>query len=88
MLYLDQKDSSKKEYLEDKMKEYRERARKLKEQILKWSIRGEIKDKIHIVENSKGHSYKSVFGKYLNDAVKEILLEEPYLREYFQVRIV
>uniref|UniRef100_A0A1B0DJ55 Uncharacterized protein n=1 Tax=Phlebotomus papatasi TaxID=29031 RepID=A0A1B0DJ55_PHLPP len=80
-----QADSSKKKYLENKIKEYRDRACILKEQILKWSIRGEIKDKIHIVENSKGHSYKSLFGKYLNDVVKEILVEEPYLREYFQL---
>lgn len=61
------------------------RAEKIKEEITKQRNRGEIKDKIHIIANGTGYSYETIFGKYLDDSVKEISLEEPYLREYHQV---
>ncbi|GAB0099851.1 MIT domain-containing protein [Sergentomyia squamirostris] len=81
----DQTDPAKKRHYEAKIKEYRSRAQFLKDQLKKLSSLGEVKDKIHIVENSKGHSYRSVFGKYLNVAVNEILLEESYLEKYHQL---
>lgn len=61
------------------------RAEQIKKQIVEQRSRGQIVDKIHIIANGTGYSYESIFGKYLNDAVKEISLEEPYLREYYQV---
>uniref|UniRef100_A0A6B2E4Q0 MIT domain-containing protein n=1 Tax=Phlebotomus kandelakii TaxID=1109342 RepID=A0A6B2E4Q0_9DIPT len=77
--------ASTKAHYEVKIREYRERAKALKNSFPKTSLKGELKDKIHIVEDSRGHSYQSLFGKYLNDVVTEILVEEPYLREYFQL---
>lgn len=61
------------------------RAEQIKEKINEQRIRGEIVDKIHIIANGTGYGYETIFGKYLNDTVKEISLEEPYLREYYQV---
>lgn len=61
------------------------RAELIKAEIAKQRSRGEIKDKIHIIANGTGYGYETIFGKYLNDSVKEISLEEPYLREYYQV---
>ncbi|XP_059613543.1 MIT domain-containing protein 1 [Phlebotomus argentipes] len=74
-----------KTHYETKVREYRDRAKILKEKYVRMSSKGEIKDKIHIVEDSMGHSYQSLFGKYLNDVVEEITVEEPYLREHFQL---
>lgn len=61
------------------------RAEKLKAEITSQRSRGEIVDKIHILANGTGYSYESIFGKYLNDKVTEVSLEEPYIREYYQV---
>lgn len=44
-----------------------------------------MKEKIHILANGTGYSYETIFGKYLDDGVREVALEEPYLREYYQV---
>lgn len=47
--------------------------------------RGHIVDKIFIMEGDRGYSYDTVFGKYLDNDVTEISLEEPYVREHYQV---
>lgn len=60
-------------------------AEKIKESIRKMGSKGEIKDKIHIVEGAKNYSYATIFGKYLDDNVKEVAIEEPYLSQHFQV---
>lgn len=61
------------------------RAEQIKSKISEQRSRGEIVDKIHIIPNGTGFSYEAIFGKYLNDTIKEVSLEEPYLREYYQV---
>lgn len=61
------------------------RAEQIKASIVEQRSRGEIVDKIHIIANGTGFSYETIFGKYLNENVKEISLEEPYLREYYQL---
>lgn len=77
--------AEKKAYLQRKISEYMTRAETLKSHIKDQQRKGEIIDKIHIIANGTNYSYETIFGKYLNDAVKEISLEEPYLREYYQV---
>uniref|UniRef100_U5EU64 MIT domain-containing protein n=1 Tax=Corethrella appendiculata TaxID=1370023 RepID=U5EU64_9DIPT len=76
----------KKKHYQTKLLEYMKRAEEVKEQISSWSSRGEICDKIHILDNSTGYCYERIFGKYLNLDVKEILVYEPYLREHYQVQ--
>ena len=41
---------------------------------------------IPIAEGSTGHSYKSLFGKYLDETIQEVSIEEPYIREHYQVK--
>lgn len=60
-------------------------AEKIKESIRKWGSKGEIKDKIHIAEGAKNYSYATIFGKYLDDNVWEVSIEEPYLSQFFQM---
>lgn len=64
------------------------RAEQIKVKINELRVRGEIVDKIHIIANGTGYGYETIFGKYLNDSVKEVSLEEPYLREYYQVNYI
>lgn len=47
--------------------------------------KGNIIDKIFIMEDATGFSYDRIFGKYLDNSVNEVWLEEPYLVEYYQV---
>lgn len=82
---IDETNLEKKEHFQRKIGEYISRAEQIKKKIKEQQNRGEIKDKIHIIANGTGYSYETIFGKYLNDEVKEISLDEPYLREYYQV---
>lgn len=47
------------------------------------------KDSYHeqiIIENdSSGHSYATVFGRFLDSTVKEIEIDDPYIRVFHQV---
>lgn len=61
------------------------RAEQLKTHIQQQSTKGELVDKIFIMEGATEYGYDKVFGKYLNDNVREICLEEPYIKEHFQV---
>lgn len=61
------------------------RAEEVKKLVQKWNTKGEICDKIHIIDNASGFSYRKIFEKYMKDDVKEILIDEPYLKEHFQV---
>ena len=61
------------------------RAEEVKKAVSSRASRGEIRDKFHIVENATNYSYERIFGKYLTEEVKEILVEEPYVKEFYQV---
>lgn len=86
--YTAETDATKKKYFQGKISEYMKRAEEIKVKIKERQSRGEMKEKIHILANGTGYSYEKIFGKYLDDGVREIALEEPYLREYYQVRAV
>lgn len=62
-----------------------EQAEKMKRSIQSWGSKGEIRDKIHISENATNHGYDRIFGKYLTEDVEEILIEEPYLKDFYQL---
>lgn len=82
---LDETDLNKKRVYGERIREYIDRAEQIKIRVQKHSETGEIIANIPIDDDSSGHSYKSLFGKYLNADVKEILLDEPYLTERYQV---
>lgn len=84
-LNLAEEDAAKKLRYQEKLKEYMTRAEQIKELYKSQISKGEIVDKRHIIENSTGNSYETIFGKYLKDDVKEISLDEPYIREHYQV---
>lgn len=46
---------------------------------------GTVAKQISIKDGEQGKSYNSVFGEYLNDAVTEVQLDEPYLYKNHQI---
>uniref|UniRef100_A0A0K8UG29 MIT domain-containing protein 1 n=1 Tax=Bactrocera latifrons TaxID=174628 RepID=A0A0K8UG29_BACLA len=81
----DESDVTKKKVFYERIKEYIDRAEQIKDRVQKHVIRGELVSNKAIDDNSTGNSYHSLFGQYLNADVKEVLLEEPYLYEKYQV---
>lgn len=62
-----------------------EQAEKLKKSVQSWGSRGEIRDKIHITDGATKFGYDRIFGKYFQEDVEEILVEEPYLKDHYQL---
>lgn len=77
-------DPEKKKHYQKRISDYLAQAEKLKASIQKWGSRGEIRDKIHISEGATNFGYDRIFGKYLTDEVEEILVEEPYVKDFYQ----
>ncbi|XP_055609840.1 MIT domain-containing protein 1-like [Uranotaenia lowii] len=78
-------DPKRKQHFQAKIIEYMNRAEQVKALITRWRSRGEIRDKIHVVDGATGYSYARVFGKYMTDEVKELMVEEPYVRDHYQI---
>uniref|UniRef100_A0A336K284 CSON014305 protein n=1 Tax=Culicoides sonorensis TaxID=179676 RepID=A0A336K284_CULSO len=81
----DETNEEKKKHFQAKILEYMDRAEQVKKLVQKWNTKGEICDKIHVIDGASGFSYRRVFQKYMNDDVKEILIDEPYLKEHYQI---
>ncbi|XP_043242844.1 MIT domain-containing protein 1-like [Amphibalanus amphitrite] len=67
-----------------KATEYMDRAEKLKTQIEAEKRLGKYHEQLHIDEDSTGHSYESVFGRFLDSAVTVVEVEDPYIRAVHQ----
>lgn len=76
-------DAERKRHFQAKIEEYMVRAEQVKK--LLPTVGGTVVDKLHIMEGETGHDYERVFGKYLTADVTEVQLEEPYLREHYQM---
>ncbi|XP_037937690.1 MIT domain-containing protein 1 [Teleopsis dalmanni] len=78
-------DEKKKKFLQ-KIKEYIEQAEKVRTRIDTLRRCGNHVTEVHIEDDATGYSYDVLFGTYLNAGVKEILIEESYLREKHQLK--
>lgn len=43
-------------------------------------------EQISIENNSKGHSYNALFGRFLDSDISNVKVEDPYIRNYNQCR--
>lgn len=82
----DESDSEKKKHYQTKIEQYMGRAEQLKSMLSDVKSRGHVVDKICIMEGDSGYGYDRIFAKYLDSNVTEITLEEPYIREHYQVK--
>ncbi|XP_037086902.1 MIT domain-containing protein 1-like isoform X2 [Pollicipes pollicipes] len=67
-----------------KATEYMDRAEKLKALIESEKKLGKYHEQVHIEDNSTGHSYESVLGRFLDGRVRSVEVEDPYIRSVHQ----
>ncbi|KAF9818235.1 hypothetical protein SFRURICE_003976 [Spodoptera frugiperda] len=77
-------DDSSKAYLRKKVEEYMNRAETIKKLVLQQKEAGQFHEQVHIENNSTGHSYKTLFGRFLDDDVNYVSIEDPYIRTFHQ----
>merc|ERR1712142_302465 len=68
-----------------KASEYLDRSEKVQEIVNKEKENGKYHEHIRIEANSVGNSYNSIFGRFLDDSVKIVNVEDPYIRSHHQV---
>lgn len=78
------KEAYKVEYLTTKVKEYLDRAEKVKKLIITRKSAGIYRELSKIENGSTGHGYASVFGRFLDGTVTYINIEDPYIRAFHQ----
>ncbi|KAK4881522.1 hypothetical protein RN001_004841 [Aquatica leii] len=81
---LKEQQGEKRTYLRTKVEEYMKRAEQIKTLIEKLKMEGNFHEQIHVQNDSIGHSYNSVFGRFLDDDVTKIKIEDPYIRIFHQ----
>jgi len=69
-----------------KVREYMDRAEQLKLEIDERNRILQVHKKITVEEGSIGNSYQSLFGKFLDEDVSEVQVEDPYIRAHHQIQ--
>lgn len=70
-----------------RIKEYMDRADAIKARVNGQLMLGEVVTHLSIEENDTGNDYDQIFGKYMTNQTIEIMLEEPYLSQNYQVSV-
>lgn len=78
-------DENIKSYLRKKVEEYMNRAETIKKIVLQQKETGQFHEQVSIENNSTGHSYKTLFGRFLDEEVLYVVVEDPYVRSFHQV---
>lgn len=78
-------DESTRLYLRKKVEEYMNRAEAIKKLVLQQKDAGQFHEQVNIENNSTGHSYKTLFGRFLDEDVTIVTVEDPYIRSFHQV---
>ena len=68
-----------------KATEYLERTEKVDQLISREKENGKYQEHIKIQLNSTGFSYETIFGRFLDDSVHVISVEDPYIRAHHQI---
>ncbi|XP_053520535.1 MIT domain-containing protein 1 isoform X2 [Artibeus jamaicensis] len=77
-------DDAKKCNLRKKISGYMDRAENIKKYLDQEKEDGKYHKEIKIEENATGFSYETLFQEYLNETVKEVWVEDPYIRQTHQ----
>lgn len=78
-------DTAKRARYRTKASEYMDRAELLSKQIESEKAAGNFHEQIRIEDHSIGHSYESLFGRFLDECVTQVTVEDPYIRSHHQV---
>ncbi|XP_005097567.1 MIT domain-containing protein 1 [Aplysia californica] len=79
-------DAGKRQRYRLKIEEYLARAEELKVFVKEEKEASKQHEQIHIEPDTTGHSYDSLFGRYLNQHVTAVEVEDPYIRSHHQVQ--
>jgi len=78
-------DKEKKSKYRLKANEYMDRSEKVHEIIRQEKEKGKYNEQIKIQVDSTGHSYETIFGRFLDSSVDKIKVEDPYIRAHHQI---
>lgn len=78
-------DESRRAELRKRAENYMNRAEFIKKHVENEKEAGKYHEKIEICENSKGNSYKKILGRFLDEYVTKVVVEDPYVRNVHQV---
>jgi len=68
-----------------KAKQYMNRAEQLQQQIEADKKTGKFHEQIRIQNDAVGNSYEALFGRFLDDDVVKVTVEDPYIRAHHQI---
>uniref|UniRef100_A0ABM0MBA7 MIT domain-containing protein 1-like n=1 Tax=Saccoglossus kowalevskii TaxID=10224 RepID=A0ABM0MBA7_SACKO len=71
--------------MRERINDYMTRAEKLKQHIEDVKTAGQYHEQYHIAKGSTGHSYKTVFSKFIDEFLTEVQVEDPYIRNTHQI---
>ncbi|XP_038063402.1 MIT domain-containing protein 1-like [Patiria miniata] len=77
-------DDAKKRALRTRLGDYMDRAEKIKQHVEKEKEAGKYHEQIHIAADSTHNSYSRTFGRFLDEFVTEVHVEDPYIRNPHQ----
>ena len=78
-------DKEKKTKYRQKAAEYLDRSEKVQEIVNNEKEKGKYHEHIKIEANSTGNSYNALFGRFLDEKVVSVTLEDPYIRAHHQI---
>jgi len=78
-------DKNKRLKYREKATEYLDRCEALDVLIRKEKESGKYHEQLKIQANSTGHSYQTIFGRFLDDSVSDVRIEDPYIRSHHQI---
>lgn len=73
--------------MRNKIEEYMKRAEHIKSLVAEQKESGIFHEQIHIDSDSTGHSYNTIFGRFLDNDISWVKVEDPYIRSFHQVNI-
>lgn len=77
--------NNEKNIMRSRIEEYMGRAESVKKRVEVEKKLGLYHEQVIIEENSTGHSYEKVFGRFFDRDVTKIEIDDPYIRLFHQV---
>lgn len=84
-MFVDLPSNNERNVLRGRIEEYMKRAELVKKRLEEEKKLGIYHEQIIIEENSSGHSYEKVFGRFFDQEVTKIEIDDPYIRIFHQV---
>jgi len=79
-------DKNKKQHFQQRISNYMDRAEQLKKHIEKEKREGKYHEQLQIEDNSTGHSYEKVMGRFIDSDLSVVELDDPYIRSFHQIQ--